>query len=194
MITTTRCTTATRPRNAIGKATTHWPKPRKPRAYIRDHRQEPFVLVLSWGPPHNPYETAPERFRRMFKADAIQLRANVPPEAQDAARRDLAGYYAHCAALDQCVGEIMATLNECNLADDTILVFTSDHGDMLGSHAQIRKQRPWDESILVPFLVRWPNGLGHTARRLSAPLSHARHYAHALGLVRHRDSRHRGRY
>ena len=140
------------------------------RAYIKAHRQEPFLLVLSWGPPHNPYESAPERFRKLFDPQQIRLRPNVPPEAQAAARRDLAGYYAHCAALDECVGQVVETLRECGLSDNTILVFTSDHGDMLGSHAQIRKQRPWDESILVPFLVRWPEGLGRTGRSLSAPL------------------------
>ena len=140
-------------------------------AYLRAHRQERFLLVLSWGPPHNPYETAPERFRRMFQPEEIRLRPNVPAESQAAARRDLAGYYAHCAALDECVGAILRTLRECGLAENTILVFTSDHGDMLGSHAEIRKQRPWDESILVPFVVHWPNGLGRTGRKLSAPFN-----------------------
>lgn len=141
------------------------------RSYIRAHRREPFLLVLSWGPPHNPYETAPGRFRNLFKPDQIRLRPNVPPEAQKAARRDLAGYYAHCAALDECAGRIVETLAECGIADNTIFVFTSDHGDMLGSHGNGRKQRPWDESILVPFVVRWPNGLGKTARKLSAPFN-----------------------
>lgn len=140
-------------------------------AYIRAHRGERFLLVLSWGPPHNPYETAPERFRRLFQPESIQLRPNVPAESQAAARRDLAGYYAHAAALDECVGRIVETLKECGLGDDTLLVFTSDHGDMLGSHAEIRKQRPWDESILVPFIARWPNGLGRDGRKLSAPFN-----------------------
>lgn len=140
-------------------------------AYIRSHRQEPFLLVLSWGPPHNPYQTAPERFKQLFKPEEIVLRPNVPPEVADAARRDLAGYYAHCAALDECTGRIVQTLADCGIADDTILVFTSDHGDMLGSHGQIRKQRPWDESILVPFLIRWPEGLGGSSRKLTAPLN-----------------------
>ncbi len=141
------------------------------KTYIRAHRREPFLLVLSWGPPHNPYETAPERFRRLFRPEEIRLRDNVPPEAQAAARRDLAGYYAHSAALDECVGAIFQTLQECGLADETILVFTSDHGDMLGSHGEVRKQRPWDEAILVPFLVHWPKGLGCEGRKLSAPFN-----------------------
>lgn len=137
--------------------------------YIRAHRQEPFLLVLSWGPPHNPYETAPARFRELFQAERLRLRPNVPPEAVEAARRDLAGYYAHCAALDEYVGRLTATLDECGLTDDTMLVFTSDHGDMLGSHGEIRKQRPWDESIRVPFVIRWPRGLDPSGRSLSAP-------------------------
>jgi arylsulfatase A-like enzyme len=139
-------------------------------AYIRAHRSEPFLLVLSWGPPHNPYETAPARFRKLFKPADMRLRPNVPPEAQAAARRDLAGYYAHGAALDDCVSSVVGTLKECCIEGNTILVFTSDHGDMLGSHGQERKQRPWDESILTPFLVRWPDGLGRAARKLAAPL------------------------
>jgi arylsulfatase A-like enzyme len=139
------------------------------RRYILDHSKAPFFLFLSWGPPHNPYDTAPERFSRHFTPEQMQLRPNVPPESQAAARRDLAGYYAHGAALDECVGQIVATLHETGLADNTILVFNSDHGDMLDSHAEIRKQRPWDESILVPFLVRWPRGSIQGGKRLSAP-------------------------
>ncbi len=139
------------------------------RAFIRAQRQEPFLLVLSWGPPHNPYETAPERFRSLFKQANIQLRPNVPATSKAAALRDLAGYYAHCAALDECAGRIMDTLKECGLDENTILLMTSDHGDMLGSHREIRKQRPWDESILVPLLVRWPAGLGRSGRKLFAP-------------------------
>jgi arylsulfatase A-like enzyme len=138
--------------------------------YIRAHKHEPFLMVLSWGPPHNPYDTAPQRFRDMFKPEAIQLRPNVPPGTQEAARRDLAGYYAHCAALDECVNRVVQALDGCGIADNTILVFTSDHGDMLGSQGQVRKQRPWDEAILVPFLVRWPKGLGDRARKLVAPI------------------------
>ncbi len=67
------------------------------RDYIKEHRERPFLLVLSFGPPHNPYETAPEPFRSQFKPAEIKLRPNVPPESQAAARRDLAGYYARHA-------------------------------------------------------------------------------------------------
>lgn len=133
------------------------------RQFLQQHAPAaagPFALFLSWGPPHNPYETAPEAYRAMYRAEDLVLRPNVPIEASYAARRDLAGYYAHCSALDRCVGELCQALEELDIADDTILVFTSDHGDMLGSHGEIRKQRPWDESIRVPFLLRYPRRFG----------------------------------
>ncbi|MCY2952343.1 MAG: sulfatase [Planctomycetota bacterium] len=127
------------------------------RRYIREREKgRPFALFVSWGPPHNPYGTAPEEFRRMYEAGKLVLRQNVPREMEAEARRDLAGYYAHCSALDGCVGELLGTLKEEGLEEDTIFVFTSDHGDMLGSQGMMRKQRPYDEAILVPLLVRWP--------------------------------------
>lgn len=141
------------------------------RQYIRRQGDDPFALFLSWGPPHNPYQTAPDQFRGQVTADDVVLRPNVPPQAQAAARRDLAGYYAHIAALDACVGRIVQSLDECGLADDTILVFTSDHGDMIGSQGEIRKQRPWDESIRVPFLVRYPGRLGNDGSKLITPVN-----------------------
>lgn len=67
-------------------------------------------------------------------------------------RRDLAGYYAHMTALDDMVGELMATLREQGILDNTIILFTSDHGDLLGSHGHYKKQRPFDESIRIPML------------------------------------------
>jgi len=130
--------------------------------YINDHSgdENPFFLVLSWGPPHNPYETAPEEFKALYDRDKITLRPNVPEEMQQQAREWIAGYYAHCSALDHCTEMILDAMNASGIAEDTILLFTSDHGDMLGSQGQRRKQKPWDESIRVPFLLSWPAGLG----------------------------------
>jgi len=150
--------------------------------YIRSHRRQPFLLVVSWGPPHNPYDTTPKSFHALFQPENIKLRPNVSLEVQAVSRRDLAGYYSHIAALDTCIGRIADTLQECNLLQDTIVVVTSDHGDMLGSHAEIRKQRPWDESILVPFVIHWPQGLGKPGRRLAAPIGTPDIFPTLLGL------------
>ena len=137
--------------------------------YIQNHDDsKPFLLVLSWGPPHNPYETAPEKYRAMYDPEAIRLRPNVPDELAEQARKDLAGYYAHCTALDDCVGDLLRTIREAGIEDNTIFLFTSDHGDMLGSQGHQRKQRPWDESIRVPFLLYYPAMFGNQSKQLDA--------------------------
>ncbi len=131
---------------------------------------QPFALVLSWGPPHFPYQTAPESYRRMYDPAGLTLRPNVPPESEAEARKDLAGYYAHCTALDDAMGRLLEYLERSARAEDTMVVFTSDHGDMLGSQGQIWKQRPWDESILVPLLIRPPRAWDQPVRPIAEPV------------------------
>jgi arylsulfatase A-like enzyme len=129
--------------------------------YLESHdRARPFALFLSWGPPHDPYQTAPEPFRSRFTPEAVQLRPNVPAELAGKAREKLAGYYAHGAALDACFGRLLDALARTGLDRDTIVVFTSDHGDLCGSQGLWNKQWPFEESIRVPFLLRWPAGRG----------------------------------
>ena len=146
-------------------------------AYLRGRSRDgdgksdtPFLLVLSWGPPHAPYETAPEAYRQMYDPNSIELRPNVPPEMAEEARNWIAGYYAHCTALDDSLGALLQTLEDEGLAENTIFVFTSDHGDMLGSQGEVKKQRPWEESIRVPFLLRWPQRFGWQGREVDALL------------------------
>jgi len=126
---------------------------------------------MSWGPPHDPCGTAPEKYQAMFKAENIKLRPNVPPEMAEKARKDLAGYYAHIAALDDCVGDLMKTIDETGIAGNTVFVVTSDHGDMLGSQGLERKQLPWEESIMVPFLMRYPAAHGTEGREVRMPIN-----------------------
>jgi arylsulfatase A-like enzyme len=118
-------------------------------AYIarRTNEAKPFLLVLAWGPPHNPYPTAPEAYQ-LFDPAKIILRKNA--KDTPAFRKDLAGYYAHIVALDKALGDLLKTLDEQKLRDNTIFVFTSDHGDMLGSQGEIRKQRPWMKRSACP--------------------------------------------
>ena len=144
--------------------------------YIKSHAQDesPFLLMLSWGPPHDPYLTAPEKYKQMYDPAKLELPANMPvKDAADEARKRerLAGYYAHITALDDFMGQLLATLEEQGIADDTIVVYWSDHGDMVGSRDQWNKQRPWDESILVPLLVRLPSTFGVSAKQLPAPIN-----------------------
>ena len=126
---------------------------------------------LAGGPPHNPYQTAPPEYRDMYDPRDIVLRPNVPADMADEAREWLAGYYAHCSAIDKSAGDIMATLDELGLTDDTVLVFASDHGDMLGSQGTVRKQKPWEESIRVPFLLRYPAEFGRESAEVDSFLN-----------------------
>lgn len=120
--------------------------------YMRRHAQgTPFCLFMSWGPPHGPYQLMPEEYK-VYDPAEIELR----PNASQDRREDIAGYYSHIAALDRAFGRLMETLEELGLSENTIVVFTSDHGDMLGSQGKQKKQKPWDESIMVPFVLRYP--------------------------------------
>jgi arylsulfatase A-like enzyme len=121
--------------------------------------QNPFMMVLSYGTPHAPYHTAPESYRKRFKPEDIKLRENVPDSLKAQVKKDLAGYYAHIAAIDDMIGKLINSLKQNNQLDNTIIVFTSDHGDLLGSHGAYKKQQPYDESIRVPMLYHIPEKL-----------------------------------
>ncbi len=138
--------------------------------YIKDHADDdrPFFLVLSWGPPHAPYHTAPQKYRDLYHPEQLYLRPNVPEDLYDKAKKDLAGYYAHCTALDDMIGLLRKTLSEADLKDNTILLFTSDHGDLLGSHGYYKKQQPYEESVRIPMLYYIPDGLGGRAFKTDA--------------------------
>lgn len=126
--------------------------------YIRRQagQERPFFLMLSWAPPHDPYHTAPEACQADYRERDIQLRPNVPQHRAGKARETLRGYYAHIAAIDACVGRLLQEIREAGIEEDTLFVFTSDHGDMHGSQDLNAKHNPWDESIRVPFLLRYP--------------------------------------
>jgi arylsulfatase A-like enzyme len=141
--------------------------------YLRGHAKsnKPFLLILAWGPPHDPYNTSPEKYRALITPAQLRLPANIPEHLRSTARTRLAGYYAHCSALDDCIGELRATLRETGIEQNTTLIFTSDHGDMLGSHGGWNKQQPYDESIRVPFLVHGATGAKLKARKLDAVIN-----------------------
>lgn len=130
--------------------------------YIKASRQtgKPFLMILSWGPPHTPFETAPEAYKQKYRNKALKIRANVPAENNDKAIKDLIGYYGHISALDSCIGVLQKTLTENGLDENTIFIFTADHGAMVQSHGYVNKQRPYEESINVPMLIRYPKVLG----------------------------------
>jgi Sulfatase len=113
--------------------------------------REPQFAVVSLEAPHPPYDApTPVGVARM-RAEEVVLAANVPRggEVEARARWELAGYYAHIAATDAALGRLLA-----RVPAETIVVFTSVHGDMHGAHGLFRKGWPHEESVRVPFLVR----------------------------------------
>ena len=124
--------------------------------WLRERRgARPFFCVLSWGPPHDPLEP-PDEYKTY--AD-VALPPNVPKGAAAHARSVLPLYYALVTALDHEFGRLLSGLGQLGLADDTLVVYTSDHGNMLGSKGLEGKEMPYRESTQVPLLARWPGAL-----------------------------------
>ena len=132
------------------------------RAGIKPDPQRPVFCVVSLEAPHPPYD-APAAGIAPREPATLSLPANVPSRAESRARRELAGYHAHLEATDRAIGRLLATVPR-----ETLVVFTSVHGDMHGAHGLFRKGWPHEESVRVPLLVRAP---GEAPRRDDAPVS-----------------------
>ncbi|MDQ3541482.1 MAG: sulfatase [Chloroflexota bacterium] len=132
--------------------------------FLATQDERPFCLVVSWGPPHDPYPMVPERYRERYDPQTLTLRPNVRPlrpATENLARgleprRTLADYYAAITALDEQFERLLDGLEAAGQAEHTIVVFTSDHGDQLWSHGTMKKQQPFEESIHIPLICRWP--------------------------------------
>jgi arylsulfatase A-like enzyme len=107
----------------------------------------PFFLVMSYNPPHDPYEKVPAEYVAPY--GALTPRPNASGDTDT-----LRLYYAGISAVDEQVGRLVEAV-----PDDTIVVVTSDHGDMLGSHGRRAKQVPFEEAVSVPLVVSWPGRL-----------------------------------
>ena len=117
----------------------------------------PWLLFVSYILPHAPYK-APNGYREHFTK--ITIPPNVPAgKATEYAERNLPEYYGMIESLDVEFGRILKALREAGAADDTIAVYSSDHGDMIGSHGLTAKRWPYEESARIPFLVRWPRAI-----------------------------------
>ncbi len=142
--------------------------------FLREHagRPEPFALFLSWGPPHDPWNwnNVPPEYAELYRNVNLPLRPNYS-EAQDPyadnwaklpenyaglVRQFERAYYAQTANIDWNVGRVLKAIDEAGVADNTVVVFTSDHGEMFGSHGRRAKNIFYEEAVRVPWLLRWP--------------------------------------
>ncbi|WP_407267791.1 sulfatase [Radiobacillus sp. PE A8.2] len=112
---------------------------------------QPFCLFLSWGPPHDPYDQVPKKYKELY--------SNIEPKDNCASfdHDQLRDYYAQVSALDDQLELLLDCTKDLGIEENTIFVFTSDHGDMLGSHGYQLKQLPFEESIHVPLFIKWTN-------------------------------------
>lgn len=146
--------------------------------FISRQSDGPFLCVAGFYSPHSPW-VAPQEFLDRYDPRTFTLPA-FPPEvdAQRSAthfsdeelRVARHGYYAMISEVDHHVGRILAHLDACGLRDDTIVIFTADHGEWLGEHLKYGKGYPAPDCVSrVPLVVRWPEQVrtpGRTIGRL----------------------------
>lgn len=140
----------------------------------------PFALVVSMNPPHPPYSEVPEEYVAQYTGlplDELCRRANIPPPSTKMGqfyRQNIRNYYGMVTGVDEQFGRILAALEETGQAENTIVVFTSDHGNCLGIHQEEGKNNIYEESFGIPFLIRWPGRIhpGANSLLLSSPDIH----------------------
>lgn len=135
--------------------------------------KQPFLLFISIATPHFPHKTAPQEYLDLYPTSNIQVAKNVPRNLHEKVKKELQGYYAHGTATDKAVGKLIAKIKSLGLMDNTIIVFSADHGEMMGAHGgrPNSKQVAWDESVRVPFLIRHPNIGKHEGSIINAPIT-----------------------
>jgi len=147
--------------------------------WLREHgRTQPFLLMTSYVKPHAPYDP-PEPYDRMYDPRRVPKPFGGPEDLKnlspayehgrkaygwhtlpdEAHLRARAYYYGNITLIDDEVGRLLATLDELGLADNTIVAFVSDHGDLMGDHGLYFKGLFFRESWHIPFLIKAPGKL-----------------------------------
>ncbi len=138
------------------------------------HPERPFFLAVGFFRPHTPY-VAPKAYYDLYPREKMRIvpnikedQADIPAPAlasykkeqdkltDDLRREALQGYYASISFMDAQVGRVVAALDRLGLAENTIIVFTSDHGYHTGEHGLWQKQSLFEESARVPLLIVAP--------------------------------------
>jgi arylsulfatase A-like enzyme len=143
-------------------------EPHMPFHSCRDNQYRPEDMVL---PPNYGHEEANmvSRVRRAVETWRCSGFEGLPLKTPDDWRVLMAHYWGLCSLVDTHAGRILDTLSELGLDDNTIVVFTSDHGDMMASHNTFGKGCQYEESVRVPLIVRMPGQM--RARRIADPVS-----------------------
>jgi len=138
--------------------------------YIKNSRGQrdstkPFSLLWTMDPPHNPYEditdTDEEIFNQFYKTPTIQELLNRPNVGVDKAKKYYRIYFSMITLIDREIGRVMKVLEQEGIAENTLVVFTADHGEMMGSHSLMAKNTYYEESLGIPLIMSLPNKLQH---------------------------------
>ncbi|MBI5094831.1 MAG: sulfatase [Candidatus Hydrogenedentes bacterium] len=122
---------------------------------------KPFALFMSMNPPHMPFDAVPPEYVERYGAktcEKLLTRPNVDFTTKEGqiAKRSAKNYFGAVTGIDEQFGRILQCLKEQGLENDTIVVFTSDHGEMMGSHGRMYKSVWFEEAFGIPFIIRWP--------------------------------------
>lgn len=165
--------------------TTAWTG-RKTCEMIRKNRSLPHFIFSSFIKPHPPFDPC-KPFNTMYDENEVPLperreyerfhydpvidhqndyKVNGIDTVDDAKTRKIRAYYYACVSqVDKYIGEILDTLEEYGLYDNTLIVLTTDHGEMLGDHYAFGKRMYYEQSTRIPFIVSWPEMLPQGVRR-----------------------------
>jgi arylsulfatase A-like enzyme len=122
----------------------------------------PFALVVAMNPPHTPYDAVPEKYKDIYRDIPVEELCKQPDIAPagtqwgDYYRRNVKNYYAQITGVDEQFGRILQALQEAGIEKNTLVVFMSDHGNCLGMHGMKTKNNYYEESMRIPFIIRWP--------------------------------------
>lgn len=117
--------------------------------------EQPFALFLSYNPPHLPYELVPDEYYDQYRDLPIEFRPNVPEEMRTGLlTTQTRQYFAAVAGIDRQFGRICDYLKEHGMEEDTLVILSADHGEMLGSQGLMSKNVWFEESIHIPFMIR----------------------------------------
>ena len=127
-------------------------------------KSKPFFLMVSMNPPHSPYNSLDdcmEEDYNLYKDIPVEKLLVRPNVNQDLKRRQANApfYFASVTGVDREFGRILETLRQMGLDKNTIVVFSSDHGETLASHVEDAKNSPYTEAFNVPFIIRYPEKL-----------------------------------
>ena len=120
----------------------------------KDKPDKPFALFVSWNPPHPRY-VAPRDIIDKYDSDSFAYRSNVQEDCVKNLRLIQRNYFSAVTSCDENFGRLLDELDVQGLTDNTVVVFTSDHGEMLGSQGKLKKDVWYEEAVNIPFLLRW---------------------------------------